>query len=137
MVGATVALQVGLAAHSGDLGWPAFLALVYVVGATANHSLLLAIHEWSHNLGFSTPRANQLGSIFANLPIGLPYSASFKPYHMDHHRNQGVHGLDTDIPAPIEADLIRNRTCMKAFYMLTQLMFYAIRPSLIKPLKVT
>ena len=56
MVGATVALQVGLAVHSGDLGWPAFLALVYVVGATANHSLLLAIHEWSHNLGFSTPR---------------------------------------------------------------------------------
>jgi len=137
IVAATVGLQTFLAVAMRDKSWPVFLIVAYVVGATCNHSLFLAIHEWSHNLGFKKPVDNQIGSMFANLPIGLPYSASFKPYHMDHHRNQGVHGLDTDIPAPIEADLIRNRTCMKALYMLTQLMFYAIRPSLIKPLKVT
>jgi len=137
MVGATVALQVGLAAHSGDLGWPAFLALVYVVGATANHSLLLAIHEWSHNLGFSTPRANQLGSIFANLPIGVPYSATFKPYHMDHHRNQGVDGLDCDIAHPAEAAAIGNSTFRKALFFFFQLAFYALRPAIIKPPRVT
>lgn len=135
MVAATVLLQTFLAVAMREASWPVYLFVVYVVGATCNHSLFLAIHEWSHNLGFKTPRANQIGSMFANLAIGIPYSASFKPYHMDHHRNQGVDGLDTDIPHPAEANLVRNRICMKASYMLTQLLFYALRPTFIKPLK--
>eukprot|EP01047_Picozoa_sp_COSAG01_P001725 COSAG01_NODE_41_length_32446_cov_41.218877_9_plen_250_part_00 len=137
MVAATVLLQTFLAAAMRNQSWPVFLLTAYVVGATCNHSLFLAIHEWSHNLGFKRPVANQVGSMFANLPIGFPYSASFKPYHMDHHRNQGVDGLDTDIPAPIEASIISNRMPLKALYMLTQLVFYAMRPTLIKPLRVT
>lgn len=137
MVAATVLLQTFLAAAMRNQSWPVFLVTAYVIGATCNHSLFLAIHEWSHNLGFKRPVDNQLGSMLANLPIGFPYSASFKPYHMDHHRNQGVDGLDTDIPAPIEANIIRNRTSLKALYMLTQLIFYATRPTLVKPLRVT
>jgi len=137
MVGATVLLQTVLACTLCNVGWPLFLTVAYVVGATANHSLFLAIHEWSHNLGFKTPFENQIGSVFANLPIGIPYSASFKPYHMDHHRNQGVDGIDTDIPHPIEASIIQNRTFFKTLYMLLQLAFYALRPSIIKPLKPT
>jgi sphingolipid delta-4 desaturase len=137
IVAATVTLQTVLAAHMVNTSWPLFLTVIYIVGATANHSLFLAIHEWSHNLGFQKPHHNQIASAFANLPIGLPYSASFKPYHMDHHRNQGVHGLDTDIAHPIEADIIQNRTFFKVMYMLTQLIFYALRPTIIKPLKPT
>jgi len=137
MVAATVILQTVLAATMCNASWPLFLTVIYIVGATANHSLFLAIHEWSHNLGFKKPVHNQIASAFANLPIGMPYSASFKPYHMDHHRNQGVHGLDTDIPHPIEASIIQNRIPLKALYMLTQLAFYALRPTIIKPLKPT
>jgi len=137
MVAATVILQTGLAATLVTTSWPLFLTVIYLVGATANHSLFLAIHEWSHNLGFKKPFHNQIASAFANLPIGVPYSASFKPYHMDHHRNQGVHGLDTDIPHPIEANIIQNRIYFKVLYMLTQLVFYALRPTIIKPLKPT
>jgi len=137
MVAATVTLQTVLAANMVDASWPLFLGVVYIVGATANHSLFLAIHEWSHNLGFQKPLHNQIASAFANLPIGVPYSALFKPYHMDHHRNQGVHGLDTDIAHPVEANIIQNRTIFKFLYMLTQLLFYALRPTIIKPLKPT
>lgn len=137
MVAATVLLQTALAVAMRNTSWPLFLAVIYIVGATANHSLFLAIHEWSHNLGFKNPSHNQIASAFANVPIGIPYSASFKPYHMDHHRNQGVHGLDTDIPHPTEANIIQNRTPLKVLYMLTQLAFYAIRPTVIKPLKPT
>jgi len=137
MVAGTVMLQTLLAATMCNVSWPLFLTVIYIVGATANHSLFLAIHEWSHNLGFKKPFHNQIASAFANLPIGMPYSASFKPYHMDHHRNQGVHGLDTDIPHPIEANIIQNRTPFKVLYMLTQLAFYALRPTIIKPLKPT
>ena len=55
-----------------------FLATAYVVGATANQNLFLAIHEISHNLAFKSPTQNRLLAIFANLPIGIPYSASFR-----------------------------------------------------------
>lgn len=59
------------------MSWP-FLVTAYVVGATANQNLFLAIHEISHNLAFKSPTANRLLAIFANLPIGIPYSASFR-----------------------------------------------------------
>jgi sphingolipid delta-4 desaturase len=55
-----------------------FWAVAYVFGATANQNLFLAIHEISHNLAFRSPRLNRLIAIFANLPIGIPYSASFR-----------------------------------------------------------
>lgn len=55
-----------------------FWATAYVVGATANQNLFLAIHEISHNLAFRTPWLNRALAIVANLPIGVPYSASFR-----------------------------------------------------------
>ena len=55
-----------------------YLATAYIVGATANQNLFLAIHEISHNLAFRKPFHNRLIAIFANLPIGVPYSAAFR-----------------------------------------------------------
>jgi sphingolipid delta-4 desaturase len=80
LVAAVVALQVGCAyflRNSPILSWP-FLLTAYIVGATANQNLFLAIHEISHNLAFKSPLANRLIAIFANLPIGIPYSAAFR-----------------------------------------------------------
>jgi sphingolipid delta-4 desaturase len=85
-------MQVSLAVITMHWSWPSYLAVVYIVGATANHSLFLAIHELSHNLGFKSIAANKLCSMLANLPIGIPYCITFKPYHMEHHRFQGDHG---------------------------------------------
>ena len=75
-----VALQVFLAYYLRDtpfFSWK-FWAIAYVFGATSNQNLFLAIHEISHNLAFKSPLANRLFSIFANLPIAVPYSASFR-----------------------------------------------------------
>lgn len=55
-----------------------YILAAYVVGATANQNLFLAIHEISHNLAFKAPLANRLFAVFANLPIGVPYSAAFR-----------------------------------------------------------
>jgi sphingolipid delta-4 desaturase len=55
-----------------------FWAVAYVFGATSNQNLFLAIHEISHNLAFRSPLANRLLAVIANLPIGIPYSASFR-----------------------------------------------------------
>jgi sphingolipid 4-desaturase/C4-monooxygenase len=57
---------------------PLFLLVAYAVGGTANHNLFLAIHEITHNLAFRSVWANKTLAIFANLPIGIPYSAAFK-----------------------------------------------------------
>ncbi|KAK2615289.1 hypothetical protein N8I77_002054 [Diaporthe amygdali] len=104
-----------------------FWALAYVVGATANQNLFLAIHEISHNLAFRSPLANRMFAIFANLPIGLPYSASFRPYHLTHHKSLGVDGLDTDLPTALEA-VVLDSILGKAFFCTFQIFFYAIRP---------
>ncbi|KAI1365752.1 fatty acid desaturase-domain-containing protein [Xylaria arbuscula] len=106
---------------------PAFWLLAYVVGATANQNLFLAIHEISHNLAFRSPTANRLLAIVANLPIGIPYSASFRPYHLTHHKSLGVDGLDTDLPTAFEA-IFLDSILGKAFFCTFQIFFYALRP---------
>ena len=47
-----------------------------------------AVHETAHGAAFGIkyPTANKWFGIFANLPIGLPFSVAFKGYHLEHHR---------------------------------------------------
>lgn len=61
---------------------PLFLLCAYAIGGTANQNLFLAIHEITHNLAFKGIAANKMLAIFANLPIGIPYSAAFKVHLM-------------------------------------------------------
>lgn len=75
-----VSLQVGLAVylrHTSPFS-PWFILAAYAIGGTANHNLFLAIHEITHNLAFKKIAPNKMLAIFANLPIGIPYSAAFK-----------------------------------------------------------
>ncbi|KAL4809057.1 methionine aminopeptidase [Aspergillus unguis] len=107
-----------------------FWLTAYVIGATSNQNLFLAIHEISHNLAFRSPMANRLLAIFANLPIGLPYSAAFRPYHLTHHKSLGVAGLDTDLPTAFEA-VVLDSLLGKTFFCTFQIFFYAVRPMFI------
>ncbi|GAM84280.1 hypothetical protein ANO11243_022740 [Dothideomycetidae sp. 11243] len=115
--------------NTSMLSWPFFLT-AYVIGATANQNLFLAIHEISHNLAFKSGLANRLFAIVANLPIGIPYSASFRPYHLTHHKSLGVDGLDTDLPTAFEA-IFLDSVLGKAFFATFQIFFYALRPMMI------
>ena len=117
------------------LSWQ-FVATAYLVGATANQNLFLAIHEISHNLAFRSPILNRLFAIFANLPIGIPYSAGFRPYHLTHHKNLGVDGIDTDLPTSVEA-IFLDSVLGKAFFCTFQILFYAVRPVLVYKLPFT
>ncbi|SCU83949.1 LAMI_0C05490g1_1 [Lachancea mirantina] len=104
-----------------------FWVCAYVIGATANQNIFLAIHELSHNLAFRNPWHNKLFSVFTNTPIGIPYAASFAPYHQLHHKFLGDEVLDTDIPTRFEAVFLSS-VLGKAFFATFQIFFYALRP---------
>ncbi|KAI6006951.1 fatty acid desaturase-domain-containing protein [Pisolithus albus] len=128
-----VLLQVCIAIylrHTHPLSWT-FLAIAYIVGGTANHNLFLAIHEITHNLAFRGVSANKALAVFANLPIGLPYAAAFKRYHLEHHKHLGEDGIDTDLPTRFEL-LCLNNVLGKTFFATFQIFFYALRPTFVR-----
>lgn len=131
---ATVALQVLMAYYCSrpTTSWFAFFFIAYVIGGTCNHSLTLAIHEMSHHLFFKKPSHNAYFGFFANWPIVVPYSASFKKYHLEHHRYQGVDGVDTDIPTAFEGRFFTT-PFRKLMWVFLQPFFYAIRPLYVNP----
>ncbi|XP_037731599.1 sphingolipid delta(4)-desaturase DES1 isoform X1 [Drosophila subpulchrella] len=117
-----------------DLSWSWLLVAAYCFGGIINHSLMLAVHEISHNLAFghSRPMLNRIMGFFCNLPIGLPMSISFKKYHLEHHRYQGDEAIDTDIPTLLEARLF-DTTFGKFLWVCLQPFFYIFRPLVINP----
>lgn len=121
-----------------DLSYPMLFFLAYCFGGVINHSLMLAIHEIAHNLAFGhgRPKANRLFGYFANLPIGIPVSVSFKKYHLIHHRYQGDEKLDTDLPTLLEAKLFCT-TFGKFCWLCLQPFFYAFRPLIVYPMSPT
>ncbi|KAI3697934.1 hypothetical protein L6452_31039 [Arctium lappa] len=127
-----VSLQLWTAVYLHHARWSKILVVAYFFGSFLNHNLFLAIHELSHNLAFSNPLYNRWLGIFANLPIGVPMSVTFQKYHLEHHRHQGIDGIDTDIPTLVEARLVTN-IITKSIWVLFQLFFYALRPLLVNP----
>ena len=123
--------QIWLSWATQDLSWPAYLFVAYVFGATITQALFLAIHELAHNLFFKSPQANRYFAMIANWPIGIPYAMSFRYYHLEHHKYQGVDGIDTDIPSVFEARLIRG-PLSKTVWACCQILTYALRPMFIK-----
>jgi len=131
---ATVVFQVLLSCYCSrpSTPWWQFFVLAYVFGGTCSHSLTLAIHEMSHHLFFKSAQDNVLFGYFANWPLVIPYSASFKKYHLEHHKMQGVDGLDTDIPTAWEGRFFRT-PFRKFLWVFFQPFFYAIRPLYVNP----
>jgi len=117
-----------------DASWLTVVLLGYFFGGVINHALMLAIHEISHNLAFghTRPLANRALGMWANLPVGVPTSISFKKYHLEHHKHQGDERRDTDIPTDLEGKLFHT-TFTKIIWVILQPFFYALRPFYVYP----
>lgn len=134
VAGSMVLTQILMLFLIKDCTWPALFLIAYCFGGILNHSLMLAVHEISHNLAFghSRPMANRIMGFICNLPIGLPMSISFRKYHLEHHRYQGDEAIDTDIPTLLEAKLFCT-TFGKFLWVCLQPFFYIFRPLIINP----
>lgn len=129
LVGAQIALAYATSAWAW--GW-AYFGVVYVCGATIAQALFLANHELSHGLFFHTGAYNRAFSLMVNWPALVPYAVSFRLYHLEHHSHQGYTGVDTDLPSEWEMRHVRGRVA-KAVWLSLQLVFYAVRPVMIRP----
>ncbi|KAF6007232.1 hypothetical protein HII13_004543 [Brettanomyces bruxellensis] len=115
---------------------PLFLLVAYSLGGTCNQNVFMCIHELSHSLAFKKPLWNKLFAIFVNLPIGIPYSASFQPYHQLHHKFFGDEKYDTDLPTNFEARFLSSIPG-KLFFTTFQIFFYALRPICVATIPIT
>lgn len=109
-----------------------YFASMYIIGGTLNNTLGLSLHELSHGLGFKKFSTNIYFGIFANLPLGIPISVSFRRYHLEHHQFQGENMVDSDIPTDWELSFFRSRPA-KFLWLVLNPLFYAIRPLFVLP----
>jgi len=115
-----------------DSPWWLIVAVAYCFGGFSTHALVLAMHEISHNLAFEKSMYNRLLGCFANLATALPHFSMFQQYHLEHHRFQGVSGIDSDLPSNWEAKFFSN-TPLKIVWLFFQPVWYVTRPLLMKP----
>ncbi|MSR07673.1 MAG: fatty acid desaturase [Gemmatimonadetes bacterium] len=131
-----VTFQFVLAALIADKPWWAIALLAWCVGAFANHSLFVMIHEATHKLVFKQRIGNIITGLLANLPLAFPSYASFQKYHLKHHAFQGVYELDADVPSEWEARLIGHSAFGKATWLLLYAFFQMARPFRLKEIQL-
>jgi sphingolipid delta-4 desaturase len=134
-----VSLQSALAWGFGILGleyWWLALIVAWCVGAFANHTLYVIIHEATHSLIFKSPVLNRWTSIIADLPNIFPAAAGFRVYHLKHHAHQGDYDFDADLASRWEARLIGNSILGKVVWELFFPFFQLCRPPRLRAIKM-
>jgi len=128
----TILLQIGSIHVLQGSPWYVWLYCCYTISGCVNHMMTLAMHELSHNLGAKKMIYNRIWAIIANLPMGIPAAASFRRYHLEHHKYQGEDDLDVDIPADIEGWFFITSP-RKVLWCVLQPAFYSLRPLFVSP----
>ena len=119
-------MAVGLAQYNA--AWYVAVAAAWCIGAFANHTIFVLIHEATHNLIFKNKNINRLFGILADLPNVIPTSIGFRNYHIKHHAHQGDHEYDADMASHWEAKLIGNGIFGKAVWLFFFPLFQLVRP---------
>jgi sphingolipid delta-4 desaturase len=131
-----VQVAVGWALVQYDQPWWVAALAAYCFGAFVSHVTFVIIHEASHYLLFSNRGLNTVFGLIVNLPSLFPSFISFQKFHLKHHAHQGIHELDTDMPAPWEAKLVGNSAIMKALWLFFFPVVQLMRVSRVKELQI-
>ena len=132
-----VGLQFVLAYLLKDSSFWLILLVSYLVGAFANHSLFVMIHECGHNLVLKGATRNRIMGIICNFPIVFPAAIGFRNYHFLHHSHLAEYGYDADLAGPKEAQWVGNSPIRKMLWLL--FFFFVegfLRPARLKKVKL-
>ncbi|CAG8455805.1 8941_t:CDS:2 [Paraglomus occultum] len=99
----------------------------YVVGGSASQLLGNIIHEAAHGLTARTMFQNRIVGLIANIGIPVPLAMSFRRYHLEHHVNLGIVGIDPDLPMKWEAEFIGGNAIMKFLWLNIYPILYVAR----------
>ena len=121
-----VAFQFLLAWGVKDQPWWVAVLLAVFVGAFVIHGLNCVIHECTHNLVFRGSAANKALAIFATLPALVPAASGFRHYHLLHHREFGIRGLDADVAPQWEIDMVGRSWWRKLIWLLILPLGYTV-----------
>jgi sphingolipid delta-4 desaturase len=113
-----VMLQFALAALLAREPWWLVLLVAVCIGAFVIHCLNCIVHECTHGLVFASDGANRALAIFVNMPSLIPSAMAFRHYHLLHHHQFGVRGMDSDVPANWEVRAVKNRAWRKLLWLL-------------------
>src|SRR4051812_24897555 len=130
-----VTVQTALAFFFGQLGasyWWLSLVVAYLLGAFANHTNYVIIHDAAHNLIFRSKNLNRLIGMLTDFPNLFPGAMGFRIYHLKHHSHQGDYAIDVDLPNRWEARLVRNIWWRKAVWLLFYPLLQLTRPPRVK-----
>jgi len=103
------------------------VVLGLTVSPYACFAILTLIHEVSHSLVFSCPRANRMLGIFCNMPFLAPVSEVFRQHHNMHHRNLGDVRKDVDVPGEREMKAVGNSKILKTLWLTLSVFILPIR----------
>lgn len=131
-----VIIQLTLSIIASKSTWPMYCILLYFFSASISQTLFLINHECAHNLAFQSTTFNILLGYVVNLPSIFPYTASFRTYHLMHHKHQGSRELDADLPTDFEVKLMQNHVGRCA-WLSFQIIAYALRPVFVNPLPIS
>ena len=131
-----VLMHIYVSTFAASMSTTAFLLTAYFIGGTFVHLLVLGIHEVTHYLAFKSYILNDFYAMFVGLPLVIPMAISFKQHHSEHHRYQGHDHIDVDVPTEVEAQFFSGRLGKVAF-VLTQIVWYAVRPDVVRGLTIT
>ncbi len=103
------------------------IAAGWIIGGCFSNHLMAALHEIVHCLALRSPKWSRWVSFVVNAPLVLPAAVSFKKYHNEHHSDQGVEGIDMDLPTQLEQRLVRSLPA-KLVYVAGYMVWYCLRP---------
>ena len=121
-----VVAQFGLAYAVRNQPWWVAALLAIAVGAFVIHGLNCVIHEATHNLVFRGAPRNKAIGVFATLPCLVPAACGFRHYHLLHHREFGVRGMDADVTPAWEARLVGRSAWRKLVWLLLLPLGYTV-----------
>jgi sphingolipid delta-4 desaturase len=135
-IAATVTAQTFAAAALAAQPWWAIVAAAYLVGAIFSLALWTLLHECTHDLVLRRSLGNRWLGIFTGLPLVVPAAASFRKWHLMHHRHHGDPILDGDIPSAWEARWVGGSAWRKAVWLFGFAGVQMLRPARMKGVKL-